>query len=165
MYTFWKFLCFKLSFLPAYDSNRILLTTRPFPPLPSGFLRLCLCNCCVVLWLFCFEISGQRLNITWVRAVHPRDIQFIFRDPRLGMPEVEDVHSGDAQFIGCIRSPARACLNSRVFPLWTSHIRTFLFSLCTSVFHPFLLLLPLCMFTFYPSVIWGLSICFVFHCL
>ena len=84
MYTFWKFLCLELSFLPAYDSNRILLTTRPFPPLPSGFLRLCLCNCCVVLWLFCFEISGQRLKITWVRAVHPRDIQFIFRDPRLG---------------------------------------------------------------------------------
>lgn len=40
MYTFWKFLCLELSFLSDYDSNRILLTTRPFPTLPISVLRL-----------------------------------------------------------------------------------------------------------------------------
>lgn len=170
---FWKFLCLELSFLPTYGGDRLLLTTRTAPHQVS--LRCSVCNCCVVLWLFCFEISDQRLNIIWLRAVHLRDIKFIFRDPRIGTEYyclmlricIQMTHNSLDVFIhlvGHVLIPGSFLFELRI-------LEHFCFLCVLRIFHPFLLLLPLThrenlwMFTYYPSVISGLSICFVFHCL
>lgn len=146
-------------------------------PGPSVSLRPYLCNCCVGLWLFSSKTSSSRTDITWVRAVHPRNVQFI-GDPKLGTEYclrlricIQVTHNSMSVFIHLLGH----ALNSRAFPVWTWHIRASI--LCLYVVHTLSSILLPPSFSFqkknwwmfnsavYSSVIWGLSICFVFLCL
>ena len=103
-------------------------------PTPHQRLWDPLCNCGVVCWLFSWEVSGQRLSVTLVRSVHPRDIGLI------GAPS-QAVRT--ARGWGCALRWCRlfwlysftcggpACC-FRAFPVWAWWVRIPVFSLCVS---------------------------------